>query len=381
MKIKHQNQSGAVSLFIVIFTCLLVTIITVGFINGMIRNQQQVSDTDLSKSAYDSAMAGVEDSKRLMLEHLACVERGDSSPACTAKANAISDQNCNTIQSGLGIGVVDREVMVRQSAGDDALDQAYTCVKIDFNTDNYLNEIIVGETKLVPLKSTGNFDRVKISWFKRSGGGSPMTLPTVAAPLLPQESDWQITTPPVLRTQVIQTGANFQLSDFDNMTPTESNANTVFLYPDDIGVAAPINLNSADNRSTGSAKAPVVVRCDAVSYAGGGYACEATILMLSPIGGGNRANAYLRLNSIYNSTDYKVELFDGATAVSFAGVQPEVDSTGRANELFRRVKARVEFSDSGFPYPQAAVELEGNLCKNFKVTDTTYTALTPACTP
>lgn len=380
MKIKTQNQKGAVSLFIVIFACLLVTIVTVGFVNVMIRNQQQVSDTDLSKSAYDSAMAGVEDAKRLMLEHLACLDSGSSSPDCAKVAQAIADQNCDTIQQGLGIGGPD-EVLIRQNLGDEALDQAYTCVKIDFNTDDYVNEIAIGEGNLIPLRADGSFDRVKISWFKKDAGSSAMTLPTAPPAQLPAKADWTTEIPPILRAQIIQAGDNFLLSDFDRMTSTESNANTVFLYPSDTG-ATTVSFVSSDNRATDDRKTPVVIRCDQAQFAGGGYACSATLNLLDPIGGGSPENVFLRLGAIYNTTDYKVELYDGAsTRVSFVGVQPEVDSTGRANALFRRVKARVEFTDSGFPYPQAAVELEGNLCKNFKVTDTSYQALTPACTP
>ena len=65
---RHQqnNNRGAVSIFIVLFTALLVTIIATGFIQLMLRNQQQSVNSDLSQSAYDSALAGVEDAKRAL---------------------------------------------------------------------------------------------------------------------------------------------------------------------------------------------------------------------------------------------------------------------------------------------------------------------------
>ena len=53
---------------------------------------------------------------------------------------------------------------------------------------------------------------------------------------------------------------------------------------------------------------------------------------------------------------------------SFDGVQPAVDSTGRASNLFRRVEARLQIGDD-FAYPDNAIELLNSLCKDFSVTD------------
>jgi len=60
------RQSGAVSLFAVIFGAMLLTIVTIGFMRLMIMDQRQSSNNDLSQSAYDAALAGVEDAKRVV---------------------------------------------------------------------------------------------------------------------------------------------------------------------------------------------------------------------------------------------------------------------------------------------------------------------------
>jgi len=36
--------------------------------------------------------------------------------------------------------------------------------------------------------------------------------------------------------------------------------------------------------------------------------------------------------------------------------------------MFRRIKARVELKGD-FSYPEAAIDMQGNLCKNFTITD------------
>lgn len=54
--------------------------------------------------------------------------------------------------------------------------------------------------------------------------------------------------------------------------------------------------------------------------------------------------------------------------VKLAGVQPVIDATGRANDMYRRLQARVELVDNNFPYPEYALQVAGNIEKRFYVT-------------
>lgn len=395
------SERGAVSIFVVVFAALLMTIVTVGFVRIMVEDQNQATNNDLALSAYDSAMAGVEDAKRALLRYQAACQAGDAT-ACDA--SVIGSEECNEVI--LFGGVVDGsfegsatggsgEIRVEQTTGDGALDQAYTCVTIDLETDDYVvDEAEMNKSVLVPLVGSSAYDTVQIEWFSNddldpSAGGAVTLSPerTSGSGAEPMLADWGASRPALLRSQLIQFGDSFTLDDF-NLTPSasESNSNTVFLYPTTNGWNE-YEFGTGDYRKTSAASetprdlgtnTPLPVECASSVASGVGYSCRIQMELPSPVGGGDRS-AYLRLTPLYNTSSLRIQLFNGATPVTFNGVQPAIDSTGRANDLFRRVVTRVNMVQTDFPYPEAALQLTGDLCKDFAVTDSQYIA--GSCTP
>lgn len=390
-------QRGAVSLFVVIFSALLITVVTVSFIRIMVQNQQQASTTDLSQSAYDSAQAGIEDAKRALIRYQSiCNSGGD----CAVAQAEINSETCNEAIGKLQDVVASGGEVKVQTGATNALDQAYTCVKISLDTEDYLGTLTANESNLIPLTvaSTDSFNTVQIQWFNSKDISSDKNLIVdlqslaMGVPLLSQSS-WPSNRPSIMRTQLVQFGSNgFLLSDFDSKNLAgESNANTLFLYPSGTtGTASSIIdtmvFGDRDIRRAPTG-VPLPITCSG-NLATGGYACTVKLTLPTPIGGGNRT-AYLRLSSLYNKANYRVSLSNVVdsvvTAVKFNAVQPEIDSTGRANDLFRRVLTRVELTDVNFPYPESAVGVTNtgtsNFCKDFKVTDSTADYIAGSCTP
>jgi len=194
----------------------------------------------------------------------------------------------------------------------------------------------------------------------------------------------------------MQFAQTFKVDSFDAVSGTQSNGASMFLYPTSQSGIPERIMTDYDQRKTGptdnpnpkdALTTPTAVSC-VTSLTAGGYACSAVLVVPPAIGSINTADrtAFLRLMPFYNATHFRVTLWNGPVnlanpSVKFKDVQPAVDSTGRANDLFRRIQSRVDLFDTSFPYPDATIDLTGNFCKDFAITDTQYIPGVSACSP
>lgn len=366
MSLYSQKQRGAVSLFIVIFSTLLITIITVGFIRLMIQGQMQATANDLSQSALDSAQAGVEDAKRALVSY--CNPSSVKQSECTK----LTSGACDSIQQAGLVGNPGSEVLIKANNNndDDQLKQAYTCVKIALNTADYVASLGQDESKLIELKGTDSFDRIEIRWhsnqdFETDKGTSNDTTIHLPDPLdglkLPPLSGWDNLSPALVRLQLLQFNTDDGFSADDPSKPLFNSS--IFFKP--FGLTAfpsPLPSFGSDDGSI----QPAYCYSNFPQSSFGGYACSMKVTLP---GDKDKREAYLRVAAVYNQTTFQVCLnsCDSSGSPKFAGVQPEIDSTGRAGDYFRRVKSRVEFTNKTVPDINAAVDIGGSLCKTFEV--------------
>lgn len=369
---KKNNQSGAVSLFVVIFTALLITVVTVSFIRIMVSDQQQATASDLAQSAYDSAQAGVEDGKRAILKLQSICNSGISTD-CAQGAITVTSNTCNSATGWLGDiagsgNKSDSEVKIA-TGGSNKLDQAYTCLKIKTDTDDYLGSLGVDDNKLIPLVGLDDFNKIKIEWFNNKDLDSNITSINVPnssnGTPLPSKDSWTNPSSPnrpaIMRAQLIQFDSSFSVNDFE----TNSGSSSLFLYPSN---KINTNISFIDNtRKTATVK-PTQIHCED-NLSASNYACSATISLPATVLAGSH-NTYLNLESLYKNSNFRITLLNSSGGpVRFNGIQSIIDSTGRANDYFKRVSVRVEMTDINFPYPTMAVDTTGNICKDFIVTD------------
>jgi Tfp pilus assembly protein PilX len=418
ISMQHTQQTGAVSLFIVVFSALLMTIVTVSFVTLMVTNQQQSSANDLSDSALDSAQSGVEDAKRALLQY---------QQLCTGANLVTNAQECSTIantdmtscngvfQDGhLTIPGIQTNSDGSVTVGSDSgYNQAYTCVEILLNTPTYVGVLDANQSALVPLAaadpSSGNqvsFDTVEIQWYTKadlqSTTGSSAVAVTGASPTSPallSQSKWPLNEPSIMRAQLMQfdSAGGFTLGsssptepgfDGNDSTDQQSNTGTVFLYPTSTSAKTTASLYTPRGTNEGSTgTTPQNTSC-VTSLAGTIYACTEFLTLPEPVNYKSTDTPgdivrFLNIDALYNATHYSISLLSSGTPVDFDGVQPEIDSTGRADDVYRRVDSHVNYADNSFPYPDATVAISGNLCKDFIVSTTApdLPADSTGCTP
>jgi len=385
---RTNSQAGFVSLFTTIFFMLLITVITLGFLAITTTEQQQATNNDLSASALASAQSGIEDGKRAILKYL-------SLPAGATKTTyytqmTTNSNSCTSItgsQIGTDLGLSSNGNVVNNSQ----INQSYTCLTVNLNSPDFVSQSSAGASQVVPLRAVGgNYQQVKVSWHLLSNtvgdngdglpGNPPGSSPYYAAgPLLyPQINSgtpalgWnKLGYPAYLRVQLFgyPSGGNFTRDDLTQRS------RSVLLVPSTGGTSSttPVDLGVADPNPgvMGLAELqPITIKCDPTPGSDiGGYAC--TALLQLPAGGtyASTANNYfLRITPIYGATHFRVALVNSGTEVNLDGVQPVVDATGRAADVFRRLQARVLVNQLT-NFPEFAAESATTICKNMQVTN------------
>lgn len=438
MKKMGEFKKGAASFYIVAISTLLLVIIATSFIAIIISEITRTSNNDLAQSAYDSALAGVEDAKLAYYNYQNCLKsnagmatslNGDGAIKCDEVRYLVeSSDDCSMTAKIVGRnGEFDEsEVVVEEGdSGANNMQQAYTCVVFKTKVSDYIVTLnSANPTRVVRPGDSFNVNdvkSVKISWQiagKGTGeiedGGTTGPYANLSGNGIFGDANLM---PPVLSVGLIQTSESFDMASFDMTRGDRTNRGTLYLVPAEPGeeVAASENYEIAGGASgnyiasSGFLKSndktarnlPYVIKC---SGDDSGYVCSAVIDLPGAIGGNKINDTFgIVLSLPYSDvgTDVRVEYFKESGTNVIAGVddsgntikpitqegaQVEVDSTGRANELYRRVVTRLNVSDDAGQYPIYAIQLLGNnasegdslIEKNFWTT-CEYNFGTPTC--
>lgn len=373
------TKKGVASLYVVIFATILFGVITLSFVRIILSETRQSSNDDLSQSAYDSAMAGVEDAKIAVNQYYQCLSNPSKNGCSQLMSKNLFGGNCDNFYLRNYLGY-DGEGEVKIQEGSQTSsgrtynsDQAYTCVIVSNVVSDYRSTLTSDtRTRVIPLgigsDRLGRVKKVRFRWYSEINGTVFSNLDHNGR-FAPINSH---TTPPTISLSLIKTDANFNLNDYNSSTNT--NQTTVVLLPseseDSRNVITQSELNAAANSDYDNY--PFEIKCKHEEFA-----CTVELTNLDFANGGN---AMLVVSLPYGDliTDFAVDLWDGnGNTIDFENVQVSVDSTGRANQLYRRVETRLDPADLFFPYPQYEIELNGSdddsLKKYFWITQNCWT--------
>lgn len=414
---KTKFKKGAASFYVIAFSTLILLIIVASFTALVIAQITRSSNADLSQSAYDSALAGVEDAKLAFYNYQNCLAQGAEAKVPdddgTLNCNEIvyimeNTSSCDMVSYVLGRAPYDptnesgSEVMIEESnTSGNNMSQAYTCTKVEMSLKDYRASLsAANQMKITRVKfddiPANNIKKMKISWgvnsdetqaqysnfAKDADNNSIVRFPSA-------ENFADVANPPVVAVALLQAAETFSLEQFKMVGDGATNRGMVFLVPtnskdiaktskagnyhggfDNEKNANFINKNAlVESNNQQATNLPYVVYCDSSETSDSEFMCNAMIELPAPIGnndGGTGVrgndNFIVAVSLPYGKpdTDISLEFFcdDGATCGASAtgvetsqanlkGVQVGIDSTGRANDLFRRVETRLEAKSEG----------------------------------
>ncbi len=378
-----QTKQGVASLYVVIFATILFGVITLSFVRIMVSESSQTTDSDLSQSAYDAALAGVEDAKLAANRYYTCLNKPGGTADNCGKLFELG-QECDGMKKYLNDDPdATGEVAIREDNdgehGNNA-NQAYTCVKLSNEVSDFLFTLDAStRVQVVPIAVSDdamNTSTIRFSWFTEKNGTTLRNLDNQGL----FADAGSATVPPAIGLSLITTGQTIDLNELAERD-SERFTSIVALPSENVGGLLPwggeIGVEILKEAATATEEnSPVLVEC-AKPGEKGDYACQVNLDVKDLMQ--TNGDAYLVASMPYGvvETDCIVEkLDDDGNSVPFKDVQVKVDSTGRAYDLYRRVETRLSPAASSYPFPQFELEITGDgnggsasdLKKNFWIT-------------
>jgi hypothetical protein len=346
------QEAGIVSMIVTVVLMLVLSLIVLSFATLMRREQRQTLDRQLNTQAFYAAESGVNDAAAYLKLHPA------AKPYDDCKTNSPA-------QNFIFAAGLNRSL-------DTAGSISYTCILVSpFPPILEYSHIGKNQSRVVPLiptDSTGtpdsnNLQNIYISWENDNGVVDTSGCPANVTPQpFPASNNWLAgCSTGMLRVDLVEIPSSGQF----NRANLSERSNTFFLYPtqNNTGVVFQPQPGAVTFANQVDLKG---VRCSP----GAGtskftYACRATINVTAAAA---KSTFYLRLKSIY--VDHKVSIAaDDATGAqpSLSQAQTIIDSTGKANDVLKRIQVRLSTSTLTGPFPEYPIQSLGSLCKRFGI--------------
>lgn len=316
----HSNQSGLVSILVSMAFIILLTLITTSFALLMRREQRQALDRQLSAQAFYAAESGINDAIK------------------NINTGSAVSPNCSNTSAVIGGGSTDLE---------DGL--SISCVLIDKTPSSLVYTVPKDESKIVPVLAPESsiISKIRISW--QGATGQTNFAPVSSTFNFPQGL---LGTPIDIGDVGLLRVSAMPITNNVSRATLTANTQTMFLYPQAGATGSP---NTRAYAASNAAQGDIVSgKCNS----GNTPYCSVDITNLS---GTN--NYYLRVKSMYKESEVTIKAYDSANnELPLLGTQAKIDSTGKANDVLRRIQVRVPINNQ-FSYPEFAIETADDICK------------------
>lgn len=337
MYILRNDDRGMVSITVTMILMIIISITVLSFAQVIRREQRESLDNQLSSQAFYAAETGVNDAQNYIKEQVE-LDAAGSNPQF---ANGIpSKTTCKNDGAYAGLKPsLDNEI---QDAENDT-DSEYTCLLIDPAPDNLQYSLTPAEgSKVFPMKPLTPGERptsIRLTWTPQEGGSDSGCSTSLSA-TNPASGGWSCGFA-MLRLDLAPIDAPYARRDalndavFGSFAVPTRNVNTSAVYQ-----AGKINRNPA--------------KCD-------GKECTMTITNLP----NNNDNYYMRVGAVYKTTTLTVTALSGTKPIQLKDSQLKLDSTGRAQDVLRRIQVRVPLNYQGL-HAENAITSNEEICKRFK---------------
>lgn len=324
---KH-SEAGMVSMLVTIVLMLVISIIVLSFAQISRREQRQSLDRQLSEQAFLAAESAVNDARKVILENL---NKGEN-----IEKTRCGDDPAAPIYDSLNPDL------------DAANNVRYTCLLVTSKLNNIKVTLNIDSNAVtVPIHpGAGTVDTLHIKWTPKK---DPATVTTagcaanVPSPL-PKATNWPCDFG-MLRMDIVPTDSLDRAGLLDKQK-------AAFLYP---------TTGSAGTLAYASAKGAVAgMRC-------ANDGCTMDITGLSGF-----TNYALRLLPLYEGGNVEITA-DGSAGpnIELKDVQVQVDATGRAQDVLRRIQVRLPLIPDG-GNADYALQSASSICKRFRITDSMF---------
>ena len=341
------NQNGFVSIIVTVVMTVVMTMIVVSFSQFTRREQTQVLDRQLNNQAYYAAETGVNDAVELLKSGVVNSATDYSTDCNRFIYEYLAPSSRNVLDNGEGNLIT------------------YSCLLVDAEPDYLEYGNVTNSSTVLPIRTRQPLNRITISWQDKDGS-TDVSNCTTPKNQWPQAPSW-LCPFGVLRVDLIRldSGAAAQNVLVNSLM-------TAFLVP---SRSTGEDVSFSTNRGYAGAGGTYYARCtNAAPTEDAPKRCTAQI---TGIDGGNYY--LMRIRSIYkNSTVTVMGRNSGGTKQGLYGAQAMVDSTGKANDILRRIQVRVPIFDPG-PVADFALQSVTDICKQLIVLPNRVSSPEPTC--